>query len=59
MLGVLIVKFDAFPNLGSGNANNRIRVGIVVSVTAKNFHAEYSLFQLVGLASENPGNNKP
>src|SRR5260370_25495621 len=59
MLGVLIVKFDAFANLCGGNTNDRIGVGIVVSVTTKNFHAEYALFQLVGLASENPGDNKP
>jgi hypothetical protein len=50
MLRILIIEFDSLANFGSGHANNRIGIRIVVGWPFEDFDAKDPFLKLVRLA---------
>ena len=59
MFRVVIILFDAFANFRGRDSHNRICVGVVVGWPAEEFHAQNTLFELVGLTGQSACDNKP
>ena len=58
MLLILIIMFDALADFRRSNANDRVRIRVVVGWPVENFHAQDALFELVGLAGQGSRNHE-
>ena len=58
MLGVLVIKFDAFANFCCSYANDGIGVGIVVGWPVEYFHAQHAFLKLIRLPRQEATDNK-
>ena len=59
VFGIVIVLIDAFADFCGGDANDRIRIGVVIRRAIKDLDSEDSLLQVMSMAFQRAPNHEP